>query len=210
MKPTISVIKFGGITLILAGILFLAEALLVLPVPGPPLADTDLMAWLQDWRFNLSMADEVLFFASLLLIPSIVALYQLLAKENTILTMLGCGLLAVIVPMNMFLVIILGRMVYPVYELALSPDSFKLVVSIYYGGMHCVALILGLAIILLSLVIRRSAIGRFTAYLGLAAGVMQFIGSYPWLIGGTMVFVSQLLFSVWLVILGFRMRGRQQ
>ncbi|MNM99205.1 hypothetical protein D3C81_1117560 [compost metagenome] len=108
MKP-ISVVKFGGITLIISGVLFFAQYLLLLPAGAPPLTDADLMAWVQEWRFNLSMADELLFFATLLLIPSIAALYRLLVKVDKLKTLLGCGLLAVIIPIYVFLDIVLGK-----------------------------------------------------------------------------------------------------
>ncbi|MEC0167986.1 hypothetical protein [Paenibacillus graminis] len=147
MKQNIGVIRFGGIALILSGILFLAQYLFLLPMPSPPLTDAELMAWLQNWRFNLSMADDLLFFAALLLIPSIVALYRLLVIVEPVKASLGCGLLAVVIPVHLFLVIILGRLVYPVYGLELSRDIYKLVLSIYHGGIHSVALILGAAAI---------------------------------------------------------------
>lgn len=127
-----------------------------------------------------------------------------MVKVNPVLTMLGCGLLAVNIPVYLFLVIILGRWVYPVYEIELSPDIYRLVISLYYGGMHCAALILGAATILLSLVIRKSVFGKFTAYLGLAAGIFDLIGSFPWLIGTMVMFISQLLAAAWFVILGIR------
>ncbi|WNS41475.1 hypothetical protein [Paenibacillus sp. MMS20-IR301] len=210
MKSKASVIKFGGISLILAGILFFVQYLFMLPLPSPPLTDTGLMFWLQEWRFNISMADEVLIFAALLLIPSAVALYRVLVKVSPIQTMLGCGLLAVNIPVYLFLVIILGRWVYPVYEIELSPDLYRLVISLYYGGMHCTALILGAATILLSLVTRKSGLGRFTAYLGLTAGIFDFIGSFPWLIGTAVMFTSQLLSAAWFVLLGVQLLGKTQ
>lgn len=205
MKSKIGVIKFGGITLIISGILFFAQYLFVLPMPRPPLADADLMTWLGEWKTNIAMADELLFFATLLLIPSIVALYRILEKVDKVKTLLGCGLLAVVIPMNIFLVIILGRLVYPVYNLELSPDIYKLVLSMYYGGMHCVAIILSIATIILCLVIRKSVIGKPAAILGLVTGIMDLIGAFPWLLGTGVIFASQLLFSAWFVYLGVRM-----
>lgn len=205
MKPKLSVIKFGGISLILAGVLFFAQYLFVLPMPGPPLSDAALMTWLQEWRFNLSMADELMFFATLWLIPSIVGLYRVLVKVDTIQTMLGCGLLAVVIPVNLVLVIVLGRLVYPVYNIELSPDIYKLVISEYYGGVHAVAILFSLATLFLCLVIRKSVIGKPAAYVGLVAGLLDLIGAFPWRIGTGMVFVSQLFFSAWFIILGIRL-----
>ncbi|MDQ0195732.1 hypothetical protein [Paenibacillus wynnii] len=151
------------------------------------------------------MADELLFFATLLLIPSIVALYQILVKVDIVKTWLGCGLLAVVIPINIFLDIILGRLVYPVYDIELSLDIYKLVLSIYYGGMHLVAIVFSAATIILCLIIRRSVIGKPVAYLGFMVGILDLIGAYPWLIGTSVVFVSQLLFAAWFVMLGLRM-----
>ncbi|WP_025693254.1 hypothetical protein [Paenibacillus zanthoxyli] len=209
MSRKIGVIKFGGITLILSGILFLAQYLFLLPMSSPPSVDIDLMTWLKKWQFNISMADELLFFASLLLIPSIAALYKILVKAAKIKALLGCGLLAVTIPINLILDIILGRLVYPVYHIELSPDIYKLVVSLYYGGMHLVNLIFCAASISLCFAIRKSAIGKFVAYLGFTAGILDFIGAYPWLIGAVMSFVTQLFFSAWLVILGIRILGNR-
>ncbi|AHV98172.1 hypothetical protein [Paenibacillus sabinae] len=210
MKQKTGVIKFGGITLIISGILFFAQYLFVLPIFSPPLADANLMTWLQDWRFNFAMADELLIFATLCLIPSIAALYRILVKVDKIKTLLGCSLLAVVIPINVFLVIILGRLAYPVYDMELSPTIYKLVLSTYYGGTHCVAIILSMATIILCLVIRKSVIGKSIGYLGFVVGILDFIGSYPWLIGTAVLFVSQLFFSAWFVILGMRMLSRSE
>lgn len=208
VKSRMNIVQLGGISCILSGLLFLAQQLFVLPIPRVPSADEALLLWLAEWKFRLSMADEVLFFATLLLIPSIAGLYRVLAKTDQIKALLGCGLLAVNIPVYLFLVIILGRFVYPVYDLELSSESYKLVLSLYYGGMHMAALVLGIAIIILCFAIRKSVIGKSAAYVGFLAGVLAFVGSYPWLLGNAAVFVTQLAFSAWLVLLGVRMLGK--
>ncbi|WP_151735218.1 hypothetical protein [Paenibacillus tengchongensis] len=65
-----------------------------------------MLVWIQEWKFNLSMADEVLIFAALLLIPSIAALFRVLAEVDSVTTWLGCGLLAVTIPVYIILAII--------------------------------------------------------------------------------------------------------
>lgn len=209
MKP-IGVVKFGGITLIISGVLFFTQYLFVLPAGAPPLADADLMAWVQEWRFYLSMADELLFFATLLLIPSIAALYRILVKVDKLKTLLGCGLLAVIIPIYIFLDIVLGRLVYPVYELELSPEIFKLVLSIYYGGMHSAAIILCMATILLCLILRKSVLGKPVANFGFVVAALDLIGAYPWLLATPIVFVSQLAPALWFAVLGISMVRRSR
>lgn len=63
--------RIAGISLILSGVLFLAQSLFLLPVPRPPLADADLLSWLAEWKLHLAMADELLFFATLCLIVAL-------------------------------------------------------------------------------------------------------------------------------------------
>ncbi|QSF43015.1 hypothetical protein [Paenibacillus tianjinensis] len=208
MKSKIGIVKFGGIAFILSGILFLGVSLFLLPVPSPPLPDTELMNWLEEWRFNISMADELLMFASLLLIPSIAGLYKVLEKTDKIKALLGCGLLAATVPVYIILVIILGRLVYPVYDIELSPDMYKLVISIYYGGIHAVVIILSIATIILSLVIRKNPLGKSAAYFGFVVALLDLIGAFPWLTGSAVGFVCQAASSVWFVFVGVRMIGK--
>jgi hypothetical protein len=205
MKKRLNIIKFGGITFIIAGILFFVQYLFFLPLPSPPLVDKELITWLTRWRFNISMADEVLLFAALFLIPSIVALYQSLVKGDKIKALVGCGILALTIPIYVFLDIILGRLVYPVYNLEFSPDIYKLILSIYYGGMHMIAILLCLATTILCFAIRKSAIGKPAANIGFIVAIFDLIGAFPWLIGNVVVFISQLLFSAWFIFLGIRL-----
>jgi hypothetical protein len=73
--------------------------------------------------------------------------------------------------------------------------------------MHFVNLVFCAATILLCSAIRKSEIGKFVAYFGFIAGIVDFIGAYPWLIGTAISFVTQLFFSAWFVILGIRILG---
>ena len=52
------------------------------------------------------------------------------------------------------------------------------------------ALILSIATILLSFVIRKSSIGKFVAYLGFATGIMDLLGAFPWFLTNTLVFLK--------------------
>lgn len=204
MKQKNGIIKIGGIAFVIFGILTLIQNLFLLPISSPPALDSEIQTWLTKWQFHIAMADEVLFFATLALIPSIAALYKILVKTEKVKALIGCGILALILPVNIFLDIILGRLAYPVYNMELSTDINKLVLSIYYGGTHCAAILWSVAIILLCFVIRKSAVGRMAAYFGFLTAVLVLIGAFPWLIGSVMYFIIQLFFSAWFIILGIR------
>ncbi|MFT4145464.1 MAG: hypothetical protein QM644_13500 [Mobilitalea sp.] len=205
IKQKIGLFKISGITLILSGILFLVQAMYLLPISVPPANNTDFMLWLDKWKTNLSMVDELLFFETILVIPAIVTLYQLLIKIEKIKTIFGCGLLLVYMPVNLVVAIILGRLVYPVYQIEYSPEIYKFVLSMYYGGMHMAALILSIATILLSFVIRKSSIGKFVAYLGFVTGLMDLLGAFPWLLTNEVVFLTQLFHAAWFAVLGMQL-----
>jgi hypothetical protein len=204
MKGKNNIITIGGITWIISGILFLVQNLFLLPLQGPPALEADLLVWLEKWKFNISMADEVLLFAALFLIPAIFSLYQFLVRTDKVKAIMVCGLLASSIPIFIFLDIILGRLVYPVYNLELSADIYKLVLSIYYGGMHLVAIVFSIATLLLSIAIRKSEHGKAIVYFGFVVAVADLISAFPWITGSAIAFACQLLFSAWFVLLGVR------
>ncbi len=204
MKGKNNIITIGGIAWIISGILFLVQNLFLLPLQGPPALEADLLVWLEKWKFNISMADEVLLFAALFLIPAIFSLYQFLVLTDKVKAIMVCGLLASSIPIFIFLDIILGRLVYPVYNLELSADIYKLVLSIYYGGMHLVAIVFSIATLLLSFAIRKSEHGKAIAYFGFVVAVADLISAFPWITGSAIAFACQLLFSAWFVLLGVR------
>ncbi len=104
------------------------------------------------------------------------------------------------------LVIVHGRLIYPVYDIRVNtPAVAELVVAVYYGGLHAIGELLGIATIVLSLAMRRGVYGRNIAYLGIATGVFDIIGAYPYIIGPILIMVSQLLFAVWFVAVGWKL-----
>jgi hypothetical protein len=64
---------------------------------------------------------------------------------------------------------------------------------------------LGIATIVLSLAMIRGVYGRNIAYLGIATGLFDIIGAYPWIIGSVLVLISQLLFAAWFIAVGSKL-----
>ncbi|MEJ8303577.1 hypothetical protein [Saccharibacillus sacchari] len=199
------VVRFGSFALIVSGILFIALSAFLLPVPSPPVMNAEWAGWLERWRFNLSMADELMFFAPMALIPAVFALHRVLAKNAPVSALLGCGILALVVPNYLLCAIALGRLVYPVYGIAISTDMLKLMFSLYAGSQHMTLLVLCAATVCLSLAIWRSPLGRLTAILGFVAAALDLVASYPWLIGNAAMFVTQLFHALWWIWLGVRL-----
>ena len=195
-------IRFGGLAFISAGVLFLAANLLITTLPNPPAIEAEFSKWLSENKINIAIQNEFLFFATVSLIPSAYVLYQLVKNRFTRSAVVGLGLMVMVIPTLAVLDIVEGRLVYPVYDISLSFELLKLVLSIYHGGMHAVLLLLAGAIIFTSYALRDTIFPQAHWYLGLITGVSQIVGSYPWIIGLAVNLVAIVLFSAWLILTG--------
>ena len=198
--------KLGGAAFIISGILFLSRDVLELTAGPPPSTGVQILAWVQAEKLALSFVNEVLFFAALTLVPAVIALYRSLAGTTPVKAATGCGIMAAAIPVVAVLLIVHGRLVYPVYGIRVdSPAVAEFVVAVFYGGMHAVYLILATATLVLSVAMTRGAYGRPVAYLGFATSVLDIAGSYPDAIGVGPTFVCRVFFAAWFVAVGSKL-----
>lgn len=198
--------KFGGISLIISGVLFFLKSLLDLVAGPPPSSGTEILAWRASGELPLALVSEVLFFAAMFLVPAVIALYYSLASTDRVKAMLGCGIIAVVIPIIDVLLIVHGRLVYPVYGIRVNtPVIAELVVAVYYGGLHAISILLGIATVVLSLAMKRGVYGKRIAYLGIATGAFDIIGAYPYGIGPILTLVCQVFFAAWFVAVGAKL-----
>jgi len=202
--------KLGGAAFIISGILFLSRDVLELTAGPPPSSGVQILAWVQSERLVLSFVSEVLFFAAITLVPAVIALYHSLAGTAPAKAATGCGIMATAIPVVAMLLIVHGRLVYPVYGIRVSsPAVAEYVVALFYGGMHAVYLILAVATFVLSMGMLHGAYGRAVAYLGFATSVLDVAGSYPDVIGVGPTFVCRVFFAAWFVAVGSRLYPRR-
>ncbi|MEV0661318.1 hypothetical protein ACIBI3_08830 [Actinomadura luteofluorescens] len=198
--------RLAGISSAASGALFLLKSVLDLLVGDPPSESARLLPWIASHRLSLSLTNEVLFFAAVLLVPVVFALYRSLDGSGRSWVGFGCGILALAVAIVLVLVFVHGRLVYPVYGIDVDePATVALVVSLYYGGMHEVALLLGAALVMLGLSMRGGVFGRAAAVFGVIAGTAQLAGAFPWLVGPLLTSIIQAMFALWLVLVGLRL-----
>src|SRR6266516_2737084 len=159
----------------------------------------------------LFLSSAILFFAAVFLAPAVVALYHSLADVDRPKAVIGCAIMAVAIPVLMVLLVVHGRLVYPVYGIRVStPDLAAFVVAIFYGGLHAISLLMGIATFVLSLAMKSGAYGKPVVYLGFATAVVDIIGSYPYAIGSVLALVAQVFFAAWFIAVGTqlcKMRG---
>lgn len=197
--------KFGGVAFMVSGMLFLARHLLDLMAGPPPSSGAEIVAWVESGRLVLSLVSEVLFFAALSLVPAVIALYHSLASVERTRAALGCAIIAVVIPVLVLLVIVHGRLVYPVHGLrAITPTSAELVVALFYGGLHATGLLFGVATFVLSLAMKR-VYGVPVAYLGFVTAACDVIGAYPYVIGPVLALLCEAFFAAWFVAVGLKL-----
>jgi hypothetical protein len=198
--------RLGGAAFVVSGLLFLARAILDFIAGTPPSTGPETLAWIGSTRLIQDFQSEILFFATGFLVPAVVALYQSLADVDRAKAVLGCGLIAATIPVLMVLLIVHGRLVYPIYGVRVNtPDLAAFVVAIFYGGLHAVFLLMGIATFVLSLAMRGGAYGKPVVYLGFATAAVDILGSYPYAIGPVLTLVSQLFFAAWFLAVGSRL-----
>ena len=198
--------RLGAISFVISGLLFLAKYGLDVVVGAPPTGGPEILAWIASNKLPLAITNEVVFFAAGFLVPAVIALYLSLASADQLKAAAGAGLMAVIIPVLFMLLIVQGRLVYPVYGLQTdTPAIAQFVVAVYFGGLHAVGLLVGLATILLSLAMRRAGWGTSVVILGIATGVFDFLNAYPEAIGAALILVSQVLFAAWFLVVGAKL-----
>lgn len=202
--------RFGGLAFIITGILFFGRYLFLFPIPDMPVLDVDLLKWLDDWKFNIAMSNELLLFAAISLIPAVFVLFKILHEFDNIKAIVGCGIFATAIPLFFVLAIVQGRLVYPVYDIMLTADIQKLVLSVYHGGMHAILILAGVATIITSLGMKNTAFGRPIMYLGFVVGIFDFLNAYPWMFGSVIIFISEFLFALWFVLIGLKIIGNNK
>lgn len=194
---------FGGGALVASGILFVVLAFLDFRTGPPPSSGAEILLWRDSQVLALDFISECLFFATILLVPGTIALYQSLVDVDGTKASTGCGIIAATIPVMAVMLIVHGRLVYPIYGMRIdTPEAAAFVVMVFYGGMHAIYLLLAVATIVLSLAMRRGAFAKWIAYFGFATAALDIMGSYPWAIGPHLTLVCELSFGGWFVAAG--------
>ena len=203
--------RFGGGALAASGVLFAVLAFLNFRMGPPPSNGAEILLWRDSQALVLDFVSEFFFFATVLMVPGTVAVYQSLVDVDRNKAATGCGIIAATIPVMAVMLIVHGRLVYPIYGMRVdTPQAAALVVMVFYGGVHAIYLLLAVATIVLSLAMKRGAYATWIAYFGFATAALDIIGSYPWAIGPVPTLVCELSFAGWFVAVGsqlFRMRS---
>ena len=106
------------------------------------------------------------------------------------------------------MVIVGGRLVYPVLGISLSDDSIALTVSILYGSLHGLLLFVAVGLIALGFSLRREGVGQLLSITSFGAGALQALGSFPWLTPSWLNVTSTTALVFWMIAVGLWLRSR--
>lgn len=195
--------RLGGYSWIASAAFFLLGAVLEWMAGPPPATGAEIVAWSQSAKVPLAFLNEALFFAFVALVPATIGVYVSLARVAPAKTAMGCGILAVTIALGTMLLVVQGRLVFPVYGIqADSPVAAELVVALFYGGIHAFYLLLAGATLLLSLAMRQSSYGKKVAYLGMATSALHVAGSYQYALGPALMLLWKCFLVAWFVAVG--------
>lgn len=193
-----------GFPFLIASLLFAIYFVLSCLVPSPPSDTAQLHSWITEWKTYIQIADEILIFATLALLPSIYTLANPIKENESPLVLFASGLFfLLVVPMFVLVDLLLGRLVYPVNVYPLSEETIVFLLSLITGTMHMISLVLALAILLFSISFRKKTWGGLVLVMGILVFGFQITASYPWLLSPGVLLLCQLSFPIWLLSIGF-------
>ncbi|MFI7441914.1 hypothetical protein [Nonomuraea indica] len=185
--------------LMIVGALLTAVALLLLSLlPSVPSEAVAMAAWVERGYPLLSWSDELLFFAVVCWGAGARGLFGARQAEPSVRVNVGVAALAVALVALVVLLLAVGRLVYPVFEIQLSAEGLALLVSSSFGALHLAFLGFAVAAVALSWSTRAGLAGRAGGILAAAAFV---VGSFPWLTPNWWNSLVAVLVAVWGVLL---------
>ena len=95
----------GGGALVVSGILFGVLAFLDFLTGPPPSNGAGILLWRDAQALVLDFVSEIFFFATVLLVPGTIALYQDLVDVDRAKAAAGCGIIAATIPVMMQVVL---------------------------------------------------------------------------------------------------------
>lgn len=198
---------FGGWALIVGGVLLFGAQVVIALLPTPPVAPSGSARWVNEYASRLSMSDELLFFAVVCLTPGVVALFRTTRFRRPVSSLLGCCSLLLAMTLLGVLVVVGGRMVYPVFGISLSNDGIALVVSLFFGGLHSVLLFIGVGLVAAGFALRQPNGWRWLPLASFSAGALQFLAAYPWLTPAWVNVAAAAALLTWTVTAGWWLRS---
>ncbi|KKJ94092.1 hypothetical protein LQ51_28490 [Micromonospora sp. HK10] len=185
--------------LMIVGALLTAVALLLLSLlPDPPAEAVAMAGWVERGHSLLLWSDELLFFAVICWGAGARGLLGARQAGPSVRINVGGTALTIALAALFVVLLAVGRLVYPVFEIQSSAEVVALVVSSTFGALHLAFLGFAVAAIALNWSTRAGLIGRVV---GIVAAAAFLVGSFPWLAPNWWNSLVAVLVAAWGVFL---------
>lgn len=164
----------SGIWIIGFGLLVAACILIALSLPVPSPDGAGVMLWAESHRATLQLADELLVFSAPTILAAALVIYDKIKLKVPFRAAAMLALVIVLISGIMYTVFALGRLVYPVNGLSITPEIALLSASQVFAGLHFIALALVPFVLVVALV---NGSRMVLAISGVVA-LLQIIGTY--------------------------------
>jgi len=187
--------------LMAGGALATALALLLLSfLPAVPADRLALAAWVEQGRPLLTWSDELLFVAVLCWGAGAGGFFGARTAGRSAGAALGATALAAGLVALLVLLLAVGRLIYPVFGIDLTPAAVALVVSGAFGAVHLAFLGFAVSAVALTWSTRAGLLGRAV---GIAAAAVFLAGSFPWMMPAWADCLAAIAVAVWGAFLAF-------
>lgn len=164
----------SGIWITGFGLLVVSCILIALTLPMPSFDGAGVMLWAESHRATLQLADELLVVSAPTILAAVLVFYNKIKRKMPLRAAVMLALVIVLISGIMYTVFALGRLVYPVNGLSITPEIALLSASQVFAGLHFIALVLVPCVLVIALV---NGSRMVLAISGIVA-LLQIIGTY--------------------------------
>ncbi|NVB38851.1 hypothetical protein G6O69_13500 [Pseudenhygromyxa sp. WMMC2535] len=207
-------LRLGATTGLIAGALFIIDEIASFFAGFPPSDPGALADWVAAGRVPMIVANEAAGIGTGALVPFALGLHHAFARQRRGLGVAAAGLLGCAAPLWLVLVVIQGRLIYPMFgQLAGDEHSLRLLVQLLFGGLHTLGLVLAMAALFAGLAVRQDAHAldegtnaSALAGFGAAVFVMTLAGTFPEQLGVTATAICRASFGLWVIVWSLHLR----
>ncbi|MDR1796415.1 MAG: hypothetical protein LBR44_03070 [Clostridiales Family XIII bacterium] len=192
----------GGWLLICGGLLLSIACVLIALLPQIPSEQNEILDWIQQVKWSLSMSDELFCFSLPLLVPSIIILYRATRTVRPISSLIACSSFMIAAVGLINVLGAAGRLVYPVNTISITADNAVMAASNLFAGLHFTAIVLAFSIAMFGYAMHNVKL----FIISVAIGILQLFGTYYAGITPTwLLVIAVVAFFAWTIIVGVRL-----
>lgn len=189
--------------LLTAGAALTAAAVLLLALlPRAPSEAEALVGWVSESRSLLVWSDELLFFAVVCFGAGARGAFRSGRTRRSIRINVGLEAFGVALVSLLVLLLVVGRLVYPVFGIELSAEVVALLVSAAFGSLHLALLGFAVAAVALTWSAGNGRGGWLVSIVGIVMGAVFAAGSFPWLTPMWWNVLVAIALAVWGAMIG--------